>query len=534
MAWILVLKRYIHAERVGLWQQHLQEVENMLPYTVSSGHGKYMSCLPIYLNDMRSLLVSAPEVHCKFESGEFSVHQTSGDFNGVWTDLALEQTYNKEGKASLFKGITQAESAREKYIKTLPFLTSISEKVKQMVHMASPESDPHEKVSKDDHEQVLRIKRTIEEKMRNPFSANMPKDKLINISSGETLVSTKLVEARKLGLEAMRAASISDAEKISIPKVTTFAAQQKKGKQKQDNVKVLISEENAVTRALCFTQDLSDEGRIEAFSHEWLEYPPALFDHDDNNKFIMWKGTKVDFFNTIQSEASGWEALTELPPTVSPTIYVIDALAFIQRYQTLTAVTFGELQELYIRKIMTRKPAKCNEVHFIGDRYDFGVMSLKGDERQRRGIGKTSPEYVPADNLKIPDWKTFLSNPQNKTNQLKYLSACWAKSSLPDGFTMVLGIEAQAICVTNNGVRDQLHCLNNKEADTRIIADIASFPEASKVLVQATDTDIPVLCLYHYPRLMNISHLWVEKNDIFLLIHDLVNQMASSLGKNAL
>ena len=70
-----------------------------------------MSCLPIYFSDMRSLPVSAPEVHSKFESGEFSVKQTSGDFNGVWTDLALGQTYNKERKASLFKGITQAESA---------------------------------------------------------------------------------------------------------------------------------------------------------------------------------------------------------------------------------------------------------------------------------------------------------------------------------------------------------------------------------------------------------------------------------------
>ena len=110
-------------------------------------------------------------------------------------------------------------------------------------------------------------------------------------------------------------------------------------------------------------------------------------------------------------------------------------------------------------------------------------MSLKGDERQRRKTGKTSPEYVPADNLKMPDWKTFLSNPRNKTNLLKYLSSCWSKSSLPDSFTMVLGIEAQAICVTNNGVRDQLQCPNHKEADTRIIAYVASFPEASKVVV---------------------------------------------------
>ena len=138
--------------------------------------------------------------------------------------------------------------------------------------MAS-ESDHHEKLSKDDHEQVLRIKEMMTKNVRNPFSTNIPKDKLINISSGETLVSTNLVEARKLGLEGMRAANISGAEKICIPKVTTFATQPKKGKQEQDDVKAVISEENAVTRALCFTQDLSDEGRVEAFRLKWLEYP---------------------------------------------------------------------------------------------------------------------------------------------------------------------------------------------------------------------------------------------------------------------
>ena len=134
-------------------------------------------------------------------------------------------------------------------------------------------------------------------------------------------------------------------------------------------------------------------------------------------------------------------------------------------------------------------------------------MSLKGDERQRRGLGKTSPEYVPSDNLKIQDWKRFLSNPRNKANLLKYLSSCWSKISFPDGFTMVLGIKAQAICVTNNRVVDQLHCPNHEGANVRILAHIASFPEASKVVVQTTDTDILMLCLYHYLRLKNISHL---------------------------
>ena len=282
---------------------------------------------------------------------------------------------------------------------------------------------------------------------------------------------------------------------------------------------------------------MSDEGRIDAFSHEWLEYPPALYDHDGNNNcFIMRKGTKADFFDKIQSEVSEWETVKELPPTASPTIYVIDAMAFIQRYQTLGVSTFGELQESYRRKLMARKPAGCNKVHFVGDRYDFGVMSLKGDERQRRGSGKTSSEYVPADTLKIPDWKTFLSNPSNKTNLLKYLSDSWSKSTVPDGITIVIAVDAQAVQVSSYGVSilQELYCPTHEEADTRIFAHMAKFPEGSRVVVQATDTDILMLCLYHYPRLENIEQLWVEKFDTFLPIHDLVNELARTLDKDSL
>lgn len=48
---VLILKRYIHAERAGLWRQHLLEIQDMLPYTIASGHNKYMAYLPIYFNE---------------------------------------------------------------------------------------------------------------------------------------------------------------------------------------------------------------------------------------------------------------------------------------------------------------------------------------------------------------------------------------------------------------------------------------------------------------------------------------------------
>ena len=139
----------------------------------------------------------------------------------------MEQTYNKEGKTSLFKGIIQSESAWEMYVKTLPFMTVVSESVKQMVHMQSPDSDHHEKVNKYDMAKVLKIRDTVTESMRNPFAPTIAADKLVNIATGEMLASTEVVDSKRLGLEAIAYAGSTDAEKIITPKILTFAAQQK-------------------------------------------------------------------------------------------------------------------------------------------------------------------------------------------------------------------------------------------------------------------------------------------------------------------
>ena len=47
--------RYIHAERAGIWEECLAELDNMLLYLVSAGCCKYVSCLPHYLEAMIDL-----------------------------------------------------------------------------------------------------------------------------------------------------------------------------------------------------------------------------------------------------------------------------------------------------------------------------------------------------------------------------------------------------------------------------------------------------------------------------------------------
>ncbi|KAG1680651.1 hypothetical protein GQR58_012279 [Nymphon striatum] len=84
-----------------------------------------------------------------------------------------------------------------------------------MAHMTSSQSDHHEKLRKDDMEAVLQIKRTVEEKMQNPFHPSLATDKLMNISTGQILAATTLVDAKRLDLKAMDAATTTNADKIA-------------------------------------------------------------------------------------------------------------------------------------------------------------------------------------------------------------------------------------------------------------------------------------------------------------------------------
>ena len=48
--------------------------------------------------------------------------QSEGRRNGVWTDMALEKTYNRDPENKLFTRISQQSTAMEKYLQALPRL----------------------------------------------------------------------------------------------------------------------------------------------------------------------------------------------------------------------------------------------------------------------------------------------------------------------------------------------------------------------------------------------------------------------------
>nr|XP_002737263.2 PREDICTED: uncharacterized protein LOC100368483 [Saccoglossus kowalevskii] len=121
---------------------------------------------------MKSLSITAPDVQQAFMDGKFTVRRKQGRFNGVWTVMGLEQTYNCE-----------------------------------------------------EYEATKSVFRVIDEKLINPFTCDSTD--LINlISTGEKAISCDLVKAKERGLQAIAAAQDKGSDKIEIVKLQTFATKE--------------------------------------------------------------------------------------------------------------------------------------------------------------------------------------------------------------------------------------------------------------------------------------------------------------------
>lgn len=99
-----LLWRLLRAEREGDFQAHLCAVYDTLPYLSAAGRNLYLKWIPVYLSDIEELKVETPEMYSFLADGNFVVKKTNDKkFNSVATDMALEQSINKDCKS--FSGI---------------------------------------------------------------------------------------------------------------------------------------------------------------------------------------------------------------------------------------------------------------------------------------------------------------------------------------------------------------------------------------------------------------------------------------------
>ena len=81
-----------------MWDLHLDYMQKAVELFEAIDATNYERWRETYLEDMRRLPVTAPEVHRAFMMGQFVVKRAISKFNAVGLDLALEQSIQRSKK----------------------------------------------------------------------------------------------------------------------------------------------------------------------------------------------------------------------------------------------------------------------------------------------------------------------------------------------------------------------------------------------------------------------------------------------------
>ena len=314
---VLLLLRFIKAEREGNWKKHLQATADMLPHFFSMDKTNYSRWLPVYLADMSLLEETAPEVHQEFLNGNHAVSRSSQPFSQIWTDMALEQSVNLDSKS---KGgiveISQKEGALERWFVTAHKRAEGTTATKELCGMRNDVGSVRHKEGgslrvKRDEEDVTKLVSTLESVMVNPFHAENEATPLSNLSSVVIMpndMSTRLLNAKDLGRREMKtfianrinSNSVGFWDPLPRLKIQTFASMTK-------NIQVKASDEKLTTvnadRTL-FARLLIASRSRNIYLREVLKYElspvPYALAHTDGT---LRKSTKSALLTALENSA---------------------------------------------------------------------------------------------------------------------------------------------------------------------------------------------------------------------------------------
>ena len=203
---VFTMLKYIRAEREADWAL-LDTVKEMMPLFFAAGHIHYARYALYYLRSMERL----PSEVCKhFMSREHTMHHTSGLFNGIWTDMAIESTYMRYGHGRRgIVGITLKPETLKTWAYSLHACNVIINDLNQMRDKESSSAQTYHK-----EEMPVRInadaqdRNALREKLElsiDPLDPEQHHDGLVNVVTGKIMVhpSVNVHNAVNLGENQM-------------------------------------------------------------------------------------------------------------------------------------------------------------------------------------------------------------------------------------------------------------------------------------------------------------------------------------------
>ena len=359
---VFTMLTYIRAEREADWPLHLQTVQQMMPLFFAAGHTNYARYGLYYLRSMQEM---PSEVRKHFDNGEHTVHHTPGLFNGIWSDMAIEQTFMRYGKGrNGIVGITLKPSALKTWAYSIHTCNGILNDLVDMSQEEKPPGQTHHKEEmksriKSDEQDKQELRQKLELCIDPLDPEQHPPEGLVNIVTGMVVnhPSVNAHNAVQLGKTKMEAFENTWPESFheTIPRVvTTMSLSRKHLKVGQNKV---FDTETFYARAMCLQTSSRGIDTTKLLAHELAPFPTSMFDESGHMREAK---TKSNLKNALKVDTSSRSAEKD-----------VDAV-FLDGCAVLWVVswpTAGTVQD-YLDRFRTylHKRLKTSDVYLVFDR----------------------------------------------------------------------------------------------------------------------------------------------------------------------
>ena len=472
--YIRKIENFVACERLKDWNGHLQACSAFLNLFAATGHIHYGKSARLYLQNMAKLPEQYPWLYQKYVEGAHAVERTEHCFNGLWSDLVIEQTLmsSLKSRGGLTHGRGLIESVRHQWVFTMPICASIHDAMTLRTQKKLRTSEQHVDLSsarKDrDHTDLDKLLDWFDD--HNPFFCNS--SDLCSLSTGLTAEEEDGVNCDITEEVGFKLQSNMDIMSYNGAKIKR-SEQIKTLQDLQPGVRVGRKKTLCIDPAILFSRCSAISQRISEdmepyFQWEMCVDPPSLF--KDN---FMRKPVKSDLADALYKDVAHTSPSGER-------MRIVDG-GWLLHYIQWKRNTYQEVLEQY-SLYLTRQFGQCIVV-FDG----YPELTTKDHEHQRRKSDRLSAATIELNpsRRQYKDQEAFFANIANKV-----------------GFIAMLTDHLQA-----NG-----HIVKQAQADanTLIVSTALDFAKNQQTVeVIANDTDILIMLLYHWQ--VDMANIFIHK-----------------------
>lgn len=404
-----LLLKFIHAEKCGNWKLHLDCLQKMIPFFITSGHFNYAKCSYLYLQDMFKIYTKLnPEYYRQFtQDGYFTIRRCEKFYSGISSDMTIEQTFmrNIHSREGLTHGRTVTPAITARWITSIPLQILIANQLETFCHLSmSGTSHQHKDAGTSRIEKDEKDVKTLTEWFNDhpPFITT---NALMSLSTG--IIGSADVnchQAQSNGIQLIR--DIIKGKVVDIKfqkKMKVLPLKSSFSKIQIDENMVIVDSDTLFRRMLLFRpSEIELQGY---FAYELAPFPTSIFDESG-----MRKNTKSDLYKFfVPSEDHSLDSVA----------HVIDGGYLLHKIVWNPNDTFTEISENYVNFL---------KVHYtnytvVFDGYPDLTSNLgtKTVERIRRNKQNTPEIQIKGDLKPLSKPDTFFANENNKKKFILFL-----------------------------------------------------------------------------------------------------------------